>query len=114
MSLLELTVFRETPLYEYRIALSGREYILRIDYNGREDRWFLYLLDAEGTIVAGPRKIVCGKSLLRLDRWKPACPPGHIIALDLAGTRASPGASPTWAEFGTRVRLFYDDLQGAT
>lgn len=105
--IVELTVFPETPLYEYRVPLSGREYRIRVDYNGREDRWYLYLLDADGALIAGPMKVVCGRDLLAHDRWKAACPPGQLIALDLAGTVTSPGASPSWADFGRRVRLFY-------
>lgn len=105
--IVELSLFPETPLYEYRVSLSGREYRIRVDYNGREDRWYLYLLDAAGALVAGPMKVVCGRDMLGHDRWKADCPAGQLIAIDMAGSPASPGASPTWAELGRRVRLFY-------
>lgn len=109
MSLFELTVFPETPLYEYRATLSAREYVLRFDYNEREDRWFLYLFDAASALISGPMKIRPGVPLLRKVRWKDSCPAGEIIALDPSGTVDSPGAAPTWNELGRRVRLFYDD-----
>lgn len=109
MSLLELQLFPEEPLHEQKVVLSGREYTIRTDYNGREDRWFIYLCDASGTMVSGPMKIVCGKPLLRYARWKPSCPPGELIAIDPSGTRESPGDPPTWADLGRRVRLFYDN-----
>jgi hypothetical protein len=111
--MLSLPVFIEEPLYEYRLTLAAREYILRVDYNGREDRWYLALESADGTPISGRRKIVCGKSLLRHCHHLEACPPGEIFALDLKGTATSPGAAPSWAELGRRVTLFYDELGAA-
>ena len=108
-TMVELTVFKEVPLYEYRTTLSNREYVLRFDYSGREDRWFLYVLNAAAALIAGPLKIVCGKDLLSKVRWNPDAPAGAIVALDLKGTADSPGAAPTWSEFGRRVRLFYQE-----
>ena len=109
----EIAVFKEEPLTEATVTLSGRDYRLRTDYNGREDRWYLYLFDADGVLVSGPMRVRPGIDLLRKVRWKTSCPAGALIAFDLSGTAESPGAAPSWAEYGRRVRLFYDDLEAA-
>lgn len=109
MSLTELPIFKEEPLYEYPVTLSGRSYTFRTDYNEREDRWYTYLFDDSLTMVSGPMRIRPGIDLLRKVRWKESCPAGAIIAFDIGGTGESPGGAPSWAELGRRVRLFYDD-----
>lgn len=111
--MLDLTVFVEEPLYEYRLTLDTREYILRVDYNGREDRWYLELLTGAGEPISGRRKIVCGKPLLRHCHHIEACPPGDIVAIDVKGSVSSPGAAPAWSELGRRVTLHYVDAVAA-
>ncbi len=109
MALAELRLFPDVPLYEYRTALSGREYWLKFDYGAREDRWSLYLLDESKALFAGPLRIACGWDLLRQCRARKGCPPGLLIALDPSRTIESPGAPPGFADLGRRVRLFYND-----
>lgn len=108
--MLTLPILVDVPLYEYRLTLSGREYALRVDYNGREDRWSLTLFDAAGVPISGRRKIVCGKPLLRHCHHLPSCPPGEIFAADKRGTAAAPGAAPALADLGRRVTLYYAEL----
>jgi hypothetical protein len=107
--MLELRVFPEVPLYEYRTKLSGVEYWLKFDYSEREDRWSLYLLTASKELYAGPLRIACGRDLLARWRWRSDCPPGVLLALDPSGSLDHPGAPPGFADFGRRVRLFYDE-----
>ncbi len=54
----------DTPLFTIRARLVGREYILRFDYNGREDRWYLTILDIEGTPLRRGLKAIPGVNLL--------------------------------------------------
>jgi hypothetical protein len=108
--MLTLPLLVDTPLYEYRLTLSGREFVLRVDYNGREDRWYLALSDKDGTPISGRRKIVCGKPLLRHCHHLPSCPPGEIFAADKRGTVESPGAAPGLQDLGRRVTLYYGEL----
>lgn len=107
MSLVELKLFPDSPLYEYRTTLSKREYRLRFDYSEREDRWYLRVKDADGALVLGATKIVCGRGFFARRRHVAACPAGELIAIDRNGTADSPGESPGFYDLGRRVRLFY-------
>lgn len=107
LAISDLVLFPDTPNYEYRLTLSHREYVLRVDWNGREDRWYLELLDANKKPISGRRKIVCGKPLLRHCHNNPSCPPGDIVAVDERGSADSPGAAPSFQELGRRVKLQY-------
>ena len=109
-AILDLPVLLDTPLYEYRVTLSSREYVIRVDYNGREGRWYLSLSDKDGNPISGRRKVVCGKPLLRHCHHLPACPPGEIFASDGKGTVDSPGEAPAFSDLKHRVTLRYIEL----
>ena len=94
------------PLFTQSVTLEGKDLVLRFDYNGREDRWYLDVRDEAGELVVGAVKVRCGQDLLAKARAR-AVLEGFLVALDLAGTPASPGAPPGYADLGRRVRLFY-------
>lgn len=110
MAFQQLPTFVDEPSYEYRTTLADREYVIQIDWNGREDRWYLALSDATGKPISGRRKIVCGKDLLRHCHHLEACPRGGIFAFDPKGTGPSPGEPPSFAELGRRVTLHYGEV----
>jgi hypothetical protein len=96
-------VFPGEPLYQERVRLEDRDYIFRFDWNHREQRFYMGIKSQdEESLIAGV-KIVANWPLLNRSKFDPDLPPGELIAMDLE----SGGVSPTFRDFGTRVRLFY-------
>lgn len=83
--------------YTERLPLDGREYVFHFQYNQREDRWYLNILDQDSTPIVHGVKIVVGYPLTRYTL------PGSLIALDLTGKNQDPG----FADLGKNVALFY-------
>lgn len=100
---LEIPIPSDTPLFSQRIALDGQEYLLQFDWNDREQRWYMSLLDIDEKPLAMGMKIVANVPILRRFTL-PSLPPGDLIAIDLSNQFGEP---PTYTELGIRVRLFY-------
>lgn len=100
---LQIPTSAELPSYVQRVTLEGREYVLAFDWNEREGRWFLDLLDNEETPLAVGLKVVVGFPLLRRRKTDPRLPPGDFIAIDSSDT----GRDPGFGELGGRVALCY-------
>lgn len=101
----EIPIFPEVPRYDLRVVLDGRAYVLDLDWNGTEDRWYIAIRDAAGALLSGSRKIVCNVPLFRSRSHDPRLPrKSYLIALTLDARESN--APPTWAELGRRVRLF--------
>jgi hypothetical protein len=96
-------VFPSTPLYQERVRLEGRDYILLFDWNNREQRYYLSIFDQDGVPLLLGVKVVSNWGMLGKHHFNPALPPGELIPMDLE----SGGEPPTFDDFGTRVRLFY-------
>lgn len=103
----EIPLSLDTPLYTQRVTLDGLEYQLRFDYSGREDRWYLTVLDVEGVILAPGVKLVANWPLLRT-HLNPALPQGLLMAVDFSPLA---GESPGFADLGRRVLLTYTPLE---
>lgn len=100
---LEIPVSVDTPLYTQRTTLDGREYILAFDWNGRENRWYLSILDVSGEPLANGIKLVANWPLLR--RFTdPRLPTGVLMAIDYS---PSSGEPPAFGDLGRRVKLSY-------
>lgn len=100
---IEIPVALDTPLYTQRTTLDGREYQLRFDYNGREDRWYLDILTVDGQKLVTGIKLIGNWPLLR--RFTdPRLPPGNLVAVDFSPLEGEP---PGFAELGRRVLLTY-------
>ena len=98
-----IPVFADEPLFEERVRLEDRDYILRFDWNNREEAFYLGIKDQdEESLVAGI-KIVANWDLLAALKSDDRLPQGVLIALDLV----SGGVGPTLADFGSRVNLYY-------
>jgi hypothetical protein len=98
---IELPLFVDTPRYTMTVLLSGVSFGLLYDYNGREDRWYVSVFEADGvTPVWRSRKIVPGVPPLL--RCRTTNRP--------AGTIFYSGQSdpPRFAELGRTVRCLYD------
>ena len=96
----------ELPHYVQRTALEGTTYVLRIDWNQREQRWYLRISDEDGNVLAGDVKVVANWPLLRRHRDE-RLPPGSIMAIDQSGKGEDPGLT----ELGERVLLLYFDAE---
>lgn len=103
--MITVPIFLDTPLFTERVTLSGSDYVLTFDWNGRAERWFFSLADIDGNVIAGAQKIVIGTDLLRHMRWNDAIPTGTLFALDTQNN----DAAPLLNELGRRVLLVYDD-----
>lgn len=97
----------DTPFWDQRVRLEGREYTLQGRWNSRAQKWFLGLLDADGNRLAGEQKVVCHFPLWRTVTAE-GMPPGLLFALDTsARDPLSEGRDPHYSDFGTRVILVY-------
>jgi hypothetical protein len=85
-----------------RVTLSGREYILRLQWNVREERWTLSIADQSDVPILDGAVLVADWPLLRtvVDKRRP---PGEIIAWDTTNMGRDPGLG----DLGTRVLLAY-------
>lgn len=96
-------LYPDTPLYSMRVTLSGREFLLQFDYNGRQDRWFFHLSTGDGTRVASGMKVVSNWDVLR-KCVHPLRPKGHLFFFDTTRDDAEP---PGFSDLGRRVTLWY-------
>lgn len=103
-----ITVLRtiQYPLYEQRVLLEGREYLLTFDYSAREDRWYMTLADVDETPIYRGIKMVAKTGLLArcADRRKP---PGELMVICPDG---DPGYAQ-WGEEGTAQLVYYDESE---
>jgi hypothetical protein len=92
----------DNPSFSQRVSLSGTDYVLRFDYNGRENRWYLDVFDtADSPIVRGVKLIPEWPLLRRVaDSRKP---PGHLVCTNYSGNKSGltpPGFSDLGRSFG--------------
>src|SRR5689334_8860857 len=90
------------PHFSLQPELDGVTYTLGLDWNDRDLRWYVSLLDAEEQVLIPGRKVVADFPLFIRFR-RPNLPPGQLLALDTSGAGLAPGL----ADFGTRVLLLY-------
>lgn len=89
--------------YTIRVTLTGREYELGLDYNGRLDRWYLTVKTADGAPIRAGMKVVCNWAVMRRTVSE-LRPPGDLIFTDTSAVFPDP---PGYSELGRRVRLMY-------
>ena len=92
--------------YQEQVALDGATYTLGLQWNVRDESWYLSLADEAGPIVSGLR-VVADTPLLQFVAHARR-PPGELLALDTSGV----GLDPQLGELGARVLLCY--LEAAT
>lgn len=96
-------VFPGEPLYNERVRLDDRDYIFRFDWAHREQRFYMSIKDQDEKLLLLGVKVVANWDLLSRHHFNEVLPPGSLIPVDLE----QGGVSPTFNDFGTRVRLFY-------
>jgi len=97
-------IFTGEPLYTQRVRLEGKDYVFKLDWSLREERFYLSIFDLDNVPIKVGIKVVPNWPLLRRHRTA-RLPPGELFAFDLANTDSP--APPTLEDFGTRVQLYY-------
>lgn len=92
------------PTVRQRVKLDGRDYLLDFSWNGRESRWYVTVLDADGVLICGSRKVVVGGRIANRTA-DPRAPLGVLCAVDVSGSDIDPGID----DLGERVVLGYFD-----
>lgn len=109
MALWTLDVVAETDVDSFEQAhdLDGRTYVLRFDWNERDEAWRMTIRLPDDTVLAAGRKVVVNVPLLRglVDSRLPA---GTLMAIDNTGQDLDPAHD----ELGVRVQIVYVDTEG--
>jgi hypothetical protein len=97
-ALTEIDLPVDVPLYTLRLTLEGSEFVLRFDYNGKEDRWYLSVYDGDANPIRRGVKIVVNQNVLRqcVHAGKPK---GLLIFFG--------EENPTFSALGRIVKLYY-------
>ncbi len=96
------TEFAGESHVEQRTSLSGRDFVLRFDWNQRDGHWFLGIYDPNGTPIITGLKLVVNWPLLGA-RTEPLRPPGDFAVIDTM----TPSIDPGFADLGVRHGLVY-------
>lgn len=93
----------DTPCFTMKATLGESDYVLRFDYQERQDRWYLGVYTADMAPVALGMKVVCAWDVLRCCALS-ARPPGKLVfASD------NEDAPPGFADLGRSCFLMYVD-----
>ncbi len=104
--IVKLSLQPGVPFFSVDHVLDGVQYTLAFRWVARDSGWFFDLTTTQGEAVfRGVR--VCVEVGLGSALQAPKSPPGRFLALDNSGKRQD----PTLEDFGTRVSLFYLDLE---
>jgi hypothetical protein len=91
----------DTPRASFRVTLEGADFTVRLDYHDRQDRYFLSLADADGTIIVAGVKLVANWSVLR-GVVNASRPPGMLVILP-----STTDEGPTFTGLGRGFSLLY-------
>lgn len=94
-----------SPWSRQRVSLDGRDFVIDLDWNGREGAWFAHVSTAAGELVCGGRKLVAGGTVGRGVEGDPRAPGGRFKVVDTSGQSLDPGID----DLGGRVLLAYID-----
>lgn len=98
---LEIPIPLDTPHQSFRTTLDGVDFIVRLDYQERWDRWLLDLLTLDETvIIAGVRLMSQWLPLAGL--VSPLRPAGSLYVYNTAGDDP-----PGFSDLGRHVKLIY-------
>lgn len=87
---------------EFIVELDGVDYRMRLLWNARVGRWYLWLYTMEGAPVVAGQKLVADIPLLS-HRRGPDLPPGSLWCVDMTGRGIDPGLR----DLGVRCLLMY-------
>lgn len=93
------TSFNGESHVEQRTTLSGRDYVLRFDWNQRDGHWFLGIFQPNGDPVITGLKLVVSWRLLGA-RTEALRPPGELLVFDTQAPEIDPGFNDLGARHG--------------
>lgn len=96
------TTFAGEAHVEQRTTLSGRDFVLRFDWNQRDGHWTLGLYQPNGDAIITGLKLVVSWPLLGA-RTEALRPPGELLVVDTQ----VPAIDPGFADLGARHSLIY-------
>jgi cag pathogenicity island protein 13 len=95
------------PFQRMTVRLDGRDYVLELRFNQREDRWYLSIADDESVPLLSGLKLQANWPLLWRHRYNVQLPPGEIMAAVTTGDRTPPTLNDLGE--GKRCELTYFD-----
>lgn len=105
---IELRGSSSAPTVTQRVSLDGVDYLLELQWNAREGRWFMHLFDASGAPIALGVKLVADARIAKR-ATDPRMPQGRLAVVDSSGTSRDPGID----DLADRVALVYLDAADA-
>ncbi len=110
MAVVTLPLVPSIAFYRIGTTLDQTQYLIDVHWNGREQAWYMDLLDQDANMIRAGIKIVLG-ALLGVRCAAPEFPNGAFIATDTTNS----GVDATFTDLGTRVIVRYfpaEDLSG--
>jgi len=106
MALIELPINSNAGNYNFRTQLEGTDYIFRFHYSTRAVCWYMDVKDSNNNPLVMGIKMAVSIELLASFKHL-AIPQGILIAFNLQ----SQYEQPTRNNFGTEIRLLYDEVE---
>lgn len=78
------------PTVRQTVVLDGRTYVLELQWNGREGRWYLHLFDSDAQPIELGMKLVANARLGR-NAIDERMPRGRLGLIDRGATGRDPG-----------------------
>lgn len=100
--MIRIPLIPETPDYTFSTVLEGLSYGFRIQWNSRDESWYMTLSDQEGNVIRSGIRLVMGKLPGRRS-VNPDFPPGTFMIRNLIdGT-----TDANYTNVGTSVFMYY-------
>ncbi len=104
-----LSIPRRRSNLEFVVELDGVDYRVRLLWNARVGRWYLWLYTMEGDPVVAGQKLVVDIPLMS-HRGGSDLPPGLLWCIDTTGRGIDPGLH----DLGVRCLLMYVDEESVS
>lgn len=105
-----LTIPTSTAAFQRQIVrLDGRDYLVSLTYNHRENRFYLSLADDEGAPLLSGIKLLSNWPILFRHRYNTELPPGELMVVE-----TTTGEPPTLTELGEGKRCELQYVEAAT
>ncbi len=102
MALINLPTRTDAARYSFDIELDAVTFHFEMEWNDRNNSWYMSISDASGVPLLSGRRVSIGYPLINIYR-DPRLPAGMIEAIDTSSTDTEPGAG----DLGDRVKLVY-------
>lgn len=89
--------------YTFRTQISDIELLFEVNWNSRDESWYISISDIEATPIISGVKVVSGPDLLGNVRDRTGLPEGFLVALDTSQAQSRAGRN----DLGDRVKLVF-------